>query len=80
MNCLRCRNKLEYLAEESDPRNHKKLFFCKRCQKHIFIYEPESSQIRAFILRNLDFNNTLPSAAKELLDRKNVISKSPLQG
>ena len=78
LNCPKCRGRLSYLAEESDPRNHKKLFYCERCRRHVFIYEPEPDQIRAFLLRALDFDNTLPPGALELLQRKNVILKSPL--
>lgn len=77
MNCPKCRGKLEYLPEKSNPRGRKLVFYCKNCKAFRLIYEFPSKDILSVLLDNIDLKNILPSEFQEEPRSKNEVLEYP---
>lgn len=78
MNCPRCRSKLEYISEMSEPRFKKLVFYCHTCKAFRITWEPGPDKLFTMLLDGIDFSNILAPHIQKRLESKNDISLSPL--
>ncbi len=66
MNCCRCRSKMDYMSERSNPRAKKLCFYCPKCKAFRFTFEFQSKDILTIMLDSINPADILPSEfAKE---------------
>ncbi|GEM_PF-2464236 len=64
MNCPKCRSRMEYRPEHSNPRARRLSFWCEKCRAFRFVFEFPSKDILTILLDSIELSNILPTRFK----------------
>ena len=78
MICCKCRSRLSYCPQYSNPRARKLTFYCDKCKAFRFVFEFPSKNILTILLDSVDLKDILPEGfEKQSVDESaNLISPS----